>query len=130
MGVPGPCGPSSELHYDRGPAFGNEGGPAVDGERYVEIWNLVFMQSLRGEGDKKDDFPILGELANKSIDTGLGLDRLAAILQDVENVCTTDLLAADADHRPGTRGPRLPRHAARRRSPSRSSPNTPAPSLS
>ncbi|MER6395797.1 alanine--tRNA ligase [Kitasatospora sp. NPDC001603] len=92
MGVPGPCGPSSELHYDRGPAFGPEGGPAVDGERFMEIWNLVFMQSQRGEGDKKGNFPILGDLAQQSIDTGLGLDRLAAILQGVENVCTTDLL--------------------------------------
>jgi alanyl-tRNA synthetase len=93
MGVPGPCGPSSEIFYDRGPAFGSEGGPAVDSERYLEIWNLVFMQFRRGEGDTKGDFPILGELATKSIDTGLGLDRFAAILQDVENVCTTDLLA-------------------------------------
>ncbi|MCT2589773.1 alanine--tRNA ligase [Streptomyces sp. N2-109] len=92
MGVPGPCGPCSEVSYDRGPAFGKEGGPAVDGERYVEIWNLVFMQYQRGEGDKKGDFPVLGELAGKSIDTGLGLDRLAAILQDTPNVCTTDLL--------------------------------------
>ncbi|MGW4812177.1 alanine--tRNA ligase [Kitasatospora cineracea] len=92
MGVPGPCGPCSEVNYDRGPAFGREGGPAVDGERYMEIWNLVFMQYQRGEGDKKGDFPILGELAQQSIDTGLGLDRLAAILQGVENVCTTDLL--------------------------------------
>lgn len=50
MGVPGPCGPSSELHYDRGPAFGREGGPAVNGERYLELWNLVFMQNVRGEG--------------------------------------------------------------------------------
>ncbi|WP_179816416.1 alanine--tRNA ligase [Allostreptomyces psammosilenae] len=92
MGVPGPCGPSSELAYDRGPAFGREGGPAVDGERYVELWNLVFMQSRRGEGGEKTDFPILGDLATRSIDTGLGLDRLAAILQGAENVCTTDLL--------------------------------------
>jgi alanyl-tRNA synthetase len=93
MGVPGPCGPSSEIHYDRGPAFGKEGGPAIDGERYVEIWNLVFMQFQRGEGDKKGNFPVLGELARKGVDTGLGLDRLAAILQDVPNVCTTDLLS-------------------------------------
>ncbi|MGW3564451.1 alanine--tRNA ligase [Streptomyces sp. NPDC000941] len=92
MGVPGPCGPCSEVNYDRGPAFGKEGGPAIDDERYVEIWNLVFMQFQRGEGDKKGNFPILGKLANKSIDTGLGLDRLAAILQDAQNVCTTDLL--------------------------------------
>ncbi|WP_137988497.1 alanine--tRNA ligase [Streptomyces vilmorinianum] len=92
MGVPGPCGPCSEVNYDRGPGFGREGGPAVDSERYVEIWNLVFMQYQRGQGDKKGDFPILGDLAQQSIDTGLGLDRLAAILQDVENVCGTDLL--------------------------------------
>ncbi|KIQ64877.1 alanyl-tRNA synthetase [Kitasatospora griseola] len=92
MGVPGPCGPCSEVNYDRGPAFGGEGGPAVDGERYMEIWNLVFMQYQRGEGDRKGDFPVLGELAQRSIDTGLGLDRLAAILQGVGNVCTTDLL--------------------------------------
>ncbi|MFD5696519.1 alanine--tRNA ligase, partial [Streptomyces lasiicapitis] len=92
MGVPGPCGPCSDVNYDRGPAFGKEGGPAVDSERYVEIWSLVFMQFQRGEGDKKGNFPILGELANQSIDTGLGLDRLAAILQDAQNVCTTDLL--------------------------------------
>ncbi|MFF3729004.1 alanine--tRNA ligase [Streptomyces sp. NPDC002476] len=92
MGVPGPCGPCSEVNYDRGPAFGKEGGPAIDGERYVEIWNLVFMQFQRGEGDKKGNFPVLGELARKGVDTGLGLDRLAAILQDAQNVCTTDLL--------------------------------------
>ncbi|MFA1544365.1 alanine--tRNA ligase [Actinomadura monticuli] len=93
MGVPGPCGPSSELHYDRGPSFGREGGPAVDGERYQELWNLVFMQNLRGEGTGKDDYPILGELPARNIDTGLGLDRLAAVLQDVDTVCETDLLS-------------------------------------
>ncbi|MCI3928817.1 alanine--tRNA ligase [Streptomyces sp. AN091965] len=92
MGVPGPCGPCSEVNYDRGPAFGKEGGPAIDGERYVEIWNLVFMQSLRGESDKRGNFPVLGELGRKGVDTGLGLDRLAAILQGAQNVCTTDLL--------------------------------------
>ncbi|WUI01744.1 alanine--tRNA ligase [Spirillospora sp. NBC_00431] len=93
MGVPGPCGPSSELHYDRGPSFGREGGPAVDGERYQELWNLVFMQNLRGEGSGKSGYPILGELPARNIDTGLGLDRLAAILQGVDTVCETDLLA-------------------------------------
>ncbi|MEU5884446.1 alanine--tRNA ligase [Spirillospora sp. NPDC047279] len=92
MGVPGPCGPSSELHYDRGPSFGREGGPAVDGERYQEIWNLVFMQNVRGEGPGKEGYPILGELPARNIDTGLGLDRLAAILQDAGTVCETDLL--------------------------------------
>ncbi|GAA2448371.1 alanine--tRNA ligase [Actinomadura vinacea] len=93
MGVPGPCGPSSELHYDRGPAFGREGGPAVDGERYLEIWNLVFMQNVRGEGPAKEGYPVVGELPARSIDTGLGLDRLAMILQDVGTLCETDLLA-------------------------------------
>ncbi|MFC6002537.1 alanine--tRNA ligase, partial [Streptomonospora nanhaiensis] len=91
MGVPGPCGPSSELHYDRGPGFGREGGPAVDGERYQELWNLVFMQSLRGAGEGLD-YPVVGGLPRPSIDTGLGLDRLAAILQGVDTVCETDLL--------------------------------------
>ena len=90
MGVPGPCGPCSEINYDRGPAYGEEGGPAVNGERYLEIWNLVFMQFERGEGTGKDDFEILGDLPAKNIDTGLGLERLAAILQGVDNLYEID----------------------------------------
>ncbi|GAA1907796.1 alanine--tRNA ligase [Streptantibioticus ferralitis] len=90
MGVPGPCGPCSEINYDRGPEFGVEGGPAVNDERYVEIWNLVFMQYERGEGSGKDDFPILGDLPNKNIDTGLGLERLAMIMQGVRNMYEID----------------------------------------
>ncbi|MEW2166270.1 alanine--tRNA ligase [Streptomyces sp. NPDC007084] len=90
MGVPGPCGPCSEINYDRGPEFGVEGGPAVNDERYVEIWNLVFMQYERGEGISKDDFEILGELPSKNIDTGLGLERLAMILQGVRNMYEID----------------------------------------
>ena len=90
MGVPGPCGPCSEINYDRGPAYGEEGGPAVNGERYLEIWNLVFMQFERGAGGDKNGFPILGELPNKSIDTGLGLERLASILQGVDNLYEID----------------------------------------
>ncbi|MCQ4044203.1 alanine--tRNA ligase [Streptantibioticus rubrisoli] len=90
MGVPGPCGPCSEINYDRGPEFGVEGGPAVNDERYVEIWNLVFMQYERGEGSGKEDFPILGDLPNKNIDTGLGLERLAMILQGVQNMYEID----------------------------------------
>src|SRR2546421_10036003 len=97
MGVPGPCGPCSEVNSDRGPAFGKEGGPAVDGERYVEIWNLVFMQYERGAGGGKDGFPILGELPAKSIDTGLGLERLAAILQGVDNLYEIDTSRAILD---------------------------------
>ncbi|MBB0244219.1 alanine--tRNA ligase [Streptomyces alkaliphilus] len=91
MGVPGPCGPCSEINYDRGPDFGPEGGPAVNDERYVEIWNLVFMQYERGPGEGKE-YPLLGELPSKNIDTGLGLERLAMILQGVRNMYETDTL--------------------------------------
>ena len=90
MGVPGPCGPCSEIYYDRGPAYGAEGGPVADENRYLEIWNLVFMQNKRGAGTSKDDYPILGELPAKSIDTGLGLERTAALLQGVENIYEID----------------------------------------
>jgi alanyl-tRNA synthetase len=90
MGVPGPCGPCSEIYYDRGPAYGAEGGPIADENRYLEIWNLVFMQNERGAGTGKDDYPILGELPAKSIDTGLGLERTAALLQGVENIYEID----------------------------------------
>jgi alanyl-tRNA synthetase len=90
MGVPGPCGPCSEINFDRGPEYGEEGGPAVNGERYLEIWNLVFMQYERGAGSGKEDFPILGELPAKNIDTGLGLERLATVLQGVDNLYEID----------------------------------------
>ena len=90
MGVPGPCGPCSEIYFDRGPAYGVDGGPIADENRYLEIWNLVFMQNERGVGGGKDDFPILGELPAKSIDTGLGLERTAALLQGVENIYEID----------------------------------------
>lgn len=90
MGVPGPCGPCSEIYFDRGPAYGKEGGPIADEDRYMEVWNLVFMQNERGAGSGKDDFPILGELPAKSIDTGLGLERTAALLQGVENIYEID----------------------------------------
>ena len=90
MGVPGPCGPCSEIYYDRGPAYGVEGGPIADENRYLEVWNLVFMQNERGAGGGKDAYPILGELPAKSIDTGLGLERTAALLQGVENIYEID----------------------------------------
>ena len=92
MGVPGPCGPCSEIHYDRGPSFGPGGGPASESDRYLEIWNLVFMQNIRGEGDGKD-YPIIGELPEKNIDTGMGLERVAMVLQDADSMYETDLLA-------------------------------------
>ncbi len=90
MGVPGPCGPCSEIYYDRGPEYGRDGGPIADEERYLEVWNLVFMQFERGAGAGKTDYPILGELPSKNIDTGLGLERMAAILQGVENIYEID----------------------------------------
>lgn len=89
-GQPGPAGPCSEIYFDRGPKYGQEGGPAVDDSRYLEIWNLVFMQYLRGEGTGKSDFEILGELPNKNIDTGMGLERVAFLKQNVENIYEID----------------------------------------
>lgn len=90
MGVPGPCGPCSEIYFDRGPAYGKEGGPVADEDRYLEIWNLVFMQNERGDGPGKEGYPIIGELPAKNIDTGLGLERTAALLQGVENIYEID----------------------------------------
>jgi alanyl-tRNA synthetase len=90
MGIPGPCGPCSELYIDRGPDYGAEGGPEVDEDRYMEFWNLVFMQNERGEGAGKEDYPILGELPNKNIDTGMGMERMATLLQGVDNLYEID----------------------------------------
>jgi alanyl-tRNA synthetase len=86
MGVPGPCGPSSEIFWDRGPEYGPEGGPIGGGEeRYVEIWNLVFMQNLQDE-----PYHVVGDLPAKNIDTGMGLDRIATVLQDVGSIFEID----------------------------------------
>jgi len=92
MGIPGPCGPCSEIYYDRGPDYGIEGGPEANEDRYIEIWNLVFMQNERGEGISKDDFEILGPLPRQNIDTGMGVERIACLLQGVDNVYETDLM--------------------------------------
>jgi alanyl-tRNA synthetase len=89
-GQPGPAGPCSEIYYDRGPAYGREGGPEADEDRYIEIWNLVFMQYERGQGTGKDNFEILGELPKKNIDTGMGLERVAFLMQGVENLYEID----------------------------------------
>ncbi|MCF4121837.1 alanine--tRNA ligase [Antribacter sp. KLBMP9083] len=91
-GARGPAGPCSEIFYDRGPEFGPDGGPAVDlaGDRFLEIWNLVFMQFERGDGGDKKGFPILGELAKKNIDTGMGLERVAYLLQGKDNMYEID----------------------------------------
>jgi alanyl-tRNA synthetase len=90
MGIPGPCGPCSEIYIDRGPEYGKEGGPEVDEDRYLEFWNLVFMQYERGPGEGKENYPILGELPAKNIDTGMGLERVSAILQGVDNIYEID----------------------------------------
>ena len=89
-GQPGPAGPCSEIFYDRGPEYGVEGGPVADETRYIEIWNLVFMQYQIDNVTSKVDFDVVGELPNKNIDTGLGLERLSMILQGVENMYETD----------------------------------------
>jgi alanyl-tRNA synthetase len=90
MGVAGPCGPDSEIFFDRGPAYGVEGGPAVNPDRYMEVWNLVFMQYERGPGGDKENFPILGPLPRPSIDTGMGIERMATVLQGVDNLYEID----------------------------------------
>jgi alanyl-tRNA synthetase len=89
-GARGPAGPCSEIYFDRGPAYGAEGGPEADEDRYIEIWNLVFMQYERADGGTKDNFEILGELPKKNIDTGMGLERVAFLLQGVENIYEID----------------------------------------
>ncbi|QRY41172.1 alanine--tRNA ligase [Microbacterium hominis] len=89
-GLPGPAGPCSEIFFDRGPAYGIDGGPATDDDRYVEIWNLVFMQYEITDVRSKYDFTIVGELPNKNIDTGMGLERIAFLKQGVDNMYETD----------------------------------------
>lgn len=94
MGVPGPCGPSSELFYDKGAEFGEAGGPVGGGEeRFVEIWNLVFMQNIQDE-----PYHVVGDLPAKNIDTGMGMERVAAILQDVPTVFEVDSVRPMVDH--------------------------------
>jgi alanyl-tRNA synthetase len=86
MGETGPCGPCSEIFFDKGPQFGADGGPALGGEdRFVEFWNLVFMQYEKGAGGS------LLELPKQNIDTGAGFDRVLAILNGLESVFATDL---------------------------------------
>lgn len=96
MGVPGPCGPASEIFIDRGPSYGPPGGPIGGGEdRFVELWNLVFMQNIQDR-----PYNVVGDLPAKSIDTGTGLERLAMVLQGVDTLfqvdCIQDVLDAAA----------------------------------
>ncbi len=90
MGVDGPGGPCSEIYIDRGPEFGPDGGPVVDEDRFLEIWNLVFMQEEINNVRAKDQFEVIGELPNKNIDTGMGLERVAYLLQDKANLYEID----------------------------------------
>ncbi|MGE3194735.1 MAG: alanine--tRNA ligase [Microbacteriaceae bacterium] len=89
-GQPGPGGPCSEIYFDRGPAYGKEGGPAVDDNRYIEIWNLVFMQYLLADVKSKTEFTIVQELPKKNIDTGMGMERVAFLKQGVDNMYEID----------------------------------------
>jgi alanyl-tRNA synthetase len=90
MGVPGPGGPCSEIFYDRGPEYGREGGPEVDEDRYMEIWNLVFMQYELSAVRSKVDFDVAGPLPAENVDTGMGLERIASVLQGVDNLYEID----------------------------------------
>ncbi|WP_436699874.1 alanine--tRNA ligase [Nocardioides sp. BYT-33-1] len=90
MGVPGPGGPCSEIYIDRGPEFGPDGGPEADEDRFLEIWNLVFMQEELSAVRAKDDFDVAGPLPSKNIDTGMGLERVAYLLQDKHNLYEID----------------------------------------
>jgi alanyl-tRNA synthetase len=90
MGIPGPGGPCSEIYVDRGSAYGPDGGPVVDEDRFLEIWNLVFMQEELSAVRRKDDFDVLRDLPRKNIDTGMGLERVAYLLQGVDNLYEID----------------------------------------
>ncbi|GAA4101576.1 alanine--tRNA ligase [Actinomadura miaoliensis] len=111
MGVPGPGGPCSEIYYDRGPEYGREGGPVADEDRYLEVWNLVFMQSQLAAVRSKVDFDVEGDLPAKNIDTGMGLERMAAILQGVDNIYETDTLRKILDRAAGLTGAKYGRDA-------------------
>ncbi|MFC3687361.1 alanine--tRNA ligase [Aquipuribacter hungaricus] len=89
-GQPGPAGPCSEIYVDRGPAYGVDGGPVADEDRYLEVWNLVFMQYEIDQVRSKEDFRVLGPLPRPNIDTGMGLERVALLLQGVENLYEID----------------------------------------
>ncbi|MER5454927.1 alanine--tRNA ligase [Micromonospora sp. NPDC002389] len=111
MGIPGPAGPCSELYYDRGPEYGAEGGPEVDEDRYLEFWNLVFMQYEIADVLNKEQFRIVGELPKKNIDTGMGLERMASILQGVDNLYEIDEVRPILDRAAELTGKRYGAHS-------------------
>ncbi|RYU11224.1 alanine--tRNA ligase [Nocardioides iriomotensis] len=91
MGVPGPGGPCSEILIDRGPAYGADGDFGAE-DRYLEFWNLVFMQDELSAVRSKEDFDIAGSLPKKNIDTGMGLERVALLLQGKDNMYEIDVM--------------------------------------
>ena len=97
MGVPGPGGPCSEIYFDRGREHGREGGPEADEDRYLEVWNLVFMQHELSAVRSKTDFDIRADLPAQNIDTGMGLERMAALLQGVDNIYEIDVIRSILD---------------------------------
>jgi alanyl-tRNA synthetase len=111
MGIPGPGGPCSELFYDRGAEYGKEGGPDVDEDRYLEYWNLVFMQNEVTDVRSKEDFRIVGDLPAKNIDTGMGLERIASILQGVDNLYEIDEVKPILDRAAALTGKRYGAHS-------------------
>ena len=120
MGIPGPGGPCSEIFYDRGPQYGPEGGPTVDEDRYMEIWNLVFTEFELGAVRSKADFDIVGPLPKKNVDTGMGLERIASVLQGVDNLYEIDQVRPVLDRAAEMTGKRygaVPSHVASQSSP-------------
>lgn len=97
MGVPGPGGPDSEVFYDRGPEFGPDGGPDVNDERYLEIWNNVFQQEELSAVRTKSDFDVARPMPTKNIDTGAGLERIATLLQGKHNLYEIDQVSPVID---------------------------------
>ncbi|MGB7964625.1 MAG: alanine--tRNA ligase [Propionicimonas sp.] len=90
MGIPGPGGPCSEIYIDRGPEFGVDGGPVADEDRFLEIWNLVFQTEELSAVRSKEDFDVAGLLPAQNIDTGMGLERVAYLMQGVDNMYEID----------------------------------------
>jgi len=111
MGIPGPAGPCSELYLDRGPEYGKEGGPEVDEDRYLEFWNLVFMQYEITDVRSKEEFRIVDELPAKNIDTGMGLERMSTLLQGVDNLYEIDEVKPILDRAAELTGKRYGAHS-------------------
>lgn len=111
-GQPGPGGPCSEIYIDRGPEHGPDGGPVVDEDRFLEIWNLVFMQEEITDVRSKEEFRVVGELPSQNIDTGMGLERVAYLLQGVDNLYEIDQVFPVIDHAASLSGKRYGAHHA------------------